>query len=68
MFSLLNPVKEGSLAGEGVVQLLPGEHVLHHLGERKSTLVDFGTKSCCNDSMLPSQKNINRQRKIILKA
>ena len=31
VFPLVDPVKEGDLAAQGVVQLLPREHVLHHL-------------------------------------
>ena len=36
VFSLVNPVKEGELASKGVVQLLPREHVLHHLSKKNS--------------------------------
>ena len=47
VFSLVNPVEEGDLAAKGVVQLLPGEHVLHHLRNKVSgwNQLWFDTKS-----------------------
>ena len=69
VFSLVNPVEEGDLAAKGVVQLLPGEHVLHHLRNKVSgwNQLWFDTKSfrgqCPLDMYVAHRSVISSQKR-----